>query len=137
MPEHLGHVPPWLEGDELQRVDASGVNNIRTLLQLNRKGSRSSPSQRLRHRFGIVAECCPQTFDNATVGEKLGQNREKTAPISSSSENASLCLMKHVLGWFKEDVLRQWPHFFPLASVTVNNIFPENTNGETPSAYIT
>lgn len=43
--------------------------------------------------------------------------------------------MKHVFARLKEDV-RQWPNFFPLASRAVNNILPENTSGEIPSAYI-
>lgn len=33
--------------------------------------------------------------------------------------------------------MRQWPNFFPLASGTINNIFPGNTSRETLSAYIT
>lgn len=106
---HLGDVLHRLEVDELQRVRASGVNDIRTLenmtLQLKR-GFQAEHILKTKTRAStIFSECYLQTVETtAVLEESWARPEKKTVLVFSSSENAALCLREHVFGRFKEDV---------------------------------
>lgn len=122
-PDHVGDVPkgegagylPGHLGDGLQRQEAellhsnaSGVKQLQDFLKYDDVTAEPETAghalhKRVRNISDTISECSLQIFENTAVLEKIWTRTEKRQDRFSLLQKMHLCLMKHMLGWFKKD----------------------------------